>query len=57
LQIFAGADPVTLAAQERERALRNAPPPSADIAPKQAEPPAEKPDLDQLVDKVDGLDL
>ncbi len=56
-QIFAGADPAALAAQERERAMRDAPPPAADVAPKQAEPPAKKPDLDQLVDTVDGLDL
>ena len=56
-QIFAGVDPAALAAQERARALAgegllpNAP------TAETAKQPAMKPTLDQLVDKVDELDL
>jgi len=56
-QIFAGVDPAALAAQERQRALGDTGPVASDTATKQPPPPAAKPDLDQLVDKVDGLDL
>ena len=56
-QIFAGVDPAALAAQERQRALADNGASAGDLAPRQVDPPDEKPRLDQLVDNVDGLDL
>jgi NAD-dependent dihydropyrimidine dehydrogenase PreA subunit len=56
-QIFAGVDPAMLAAQERKRALADVGTPTEDPSGRRAQPSAEKPTLDELVDRVDELDL
>lgn len=56
-QIFAGIDPAALAGQERDRALVDAGGSADRPDTGQVRPPAEKPTLDQLVDRVDELDL
>lgn len=56
-QIFAGIDPATLAAQERQRALADAPPSSSAGDAGHPRPKPDRPTLDQLVDQIDGLDL
>jgi NAD-dependent dihydropyrimidine dehydrogenase PreA subunit len=56
-QIFSGIDPAALAAEERRQALANAETRGEAPAAEGDKPPAKKPSLDQLVDKVDELDL
>jgi len=56
-QLFGGADPSALAAQERDRALAGAEPAQADGLGDPLERPAKKPDLDGLIDGLDELEL
>lgn len=56
-QIFAGIDPAALAARERDRALADAGASADPPDTGRTRPPAEKPTLDQLVDRVDEFDL
>lgn len=56
-QIFAGIDPSALAAEERARALSDHPAPSPSDDAAQPRSDDGKSSLDQLVDRIDGLDL
>ena len=56
-QIFAGIDPVTLAAQERKKALASHPPLLGDGDTDRIDHETAKSSLDKLVDQVDGLQI
>lgn len=56
-QLFGGVSPAELAARERERAQKENGRQGADSAISPASKPAEKDQLDRLIDEVDGMDL